>query len=110
MPERYAIFTSTYIKNGHIPTVMLESERHEAVLRYRESKERSREKWGNKRDELWAANMYGNSYTNIETGNYDKTTKSRIDAIIRTGKLPANEERKIIEQHAVWSRIKGESR
>lgn len=109
MSERYAIFTSVHTKSGHIPTLMIESEEQEAVIYYREGKERSRDlwadkRWGGKRDELWQLNLYGNSYSDMETGVYDKSTKRRIDAIIRTGKLPADEERKIIDQRKVWSR------
>lgn len=98
---RYAILTSIHYTDGHIPEVLLESEDAKTVVTYRGGEEVMSEPLGGKVD-VFELNLFGNSYQNVERGEYSGTAKERVDLIIKTGRLPKAEEDAIIAEHKQW--------
>lgn len=91
---RYAIITSSVLRDGHIPAVILE--RDGTLSAHKNGKKLS----GFGGTGTLERALTGMSYHDVEIGEYDDTTKDRIDAIVKTGKLPDHEANAIRTQYA----------
>lgn len=106
---RYAILTSEYAENGHIPTVVVEMDAQNATVTYSGNRELMVEEWeeGVPKTLPFDLRLYGNSLQYVEVGEYVGRAKFRVDEILRTGRLPEEEERRIINAFEEYKKENG---
>lgn len=87
---RYALITSTLLKNVK-PRVLIEDDKGVTSLLPKEDPHLERVKKQIKKV-TFAEVLTGFSYYDIEVGDYSGEQKKRIDEIVKTGKLPQDEQ------------------